>query len=254
MNIRAIINGKEADWSIIRQWEIRREWKAVAKIRKFLGNQEFEHILTSGGYSLELKTQPERKEALVYLKLQMGHERILKMLHTELKLSGAFENILAKLSGNRRKLCAVELISDSGDANNLVNWYMERFEANDEASMLMAIADHYLFQTLPGNRQEIIEVTGGTPFASRFVANIGDSDGVITNRDPEYGSGMVANCKLDSGNILGGIVHEFKTENGGVHAKLQIEFPGLMPNYYIRKHQFHLVVEFSNWMKMAIDR
>lgn len=253
MELDIYMNEKKANKEKIFAWEAKRERRSLSKIRKFLGEKRYNEILEEKQLSLGNPCSYERKMAIAQLKLEMGHDAVFQMLGWELALSNWFIQIMTRLSKDKRKVSAIEIVSDAGNANQLVDWYLSHHAANDELSMLLASADHYLFQTPTATQQEIIEVTGGCPVAARFVANFGEEKGLVTKADHKYTCGMTANCVLENGSVMGGIRHQVRPEGTGFRAFLQVEFPGIMPGYMVRMHQYHLAVEFSNWIYMACN-
>ena len=249
--LKIIIDKKEIETNKIRNWEISREQKTLKNLKKYLGEQVFHDMLKNGGFSQELSEQKERKEAIAYLKLEMGHEKILDMLSRDIKLSDMFMKFMIKLSGDKRKICSIEILCEN-DKTNVLSWYVNNKVINDEKKMISAISDHYLFRLLSPDEQEIIEVAGGSPVASRFIAKMNDTEKLVTKRDSSYEYELTATVYLADKTAVAGIRHQFRHEKEGFRILLQIEFPKMIPNYIIKKHQYHLAVEFSNWISMAI--
>jgi hypothetical protein len=54
-----------------------------------------------------------------------------------------------------------------------------------------------------------------------------------------------------NGAPIGGVGHLFRDEPSGFHVRLTVEFPASTPSLMIRRHQWHLACEFSNWIEAA---
>lgn len=120
-----------------------------------------------------------------------------------------------------------------------------------ELSMLAANPDHFLITTTPTGQQEVIETTGGSPLPSRFLIDYQDLASLQTALDPTCGADASGVARAESGLPIGGVRHQFRDTDAGFHAHLIVEFPRLLPSRLVRQHQWHLAVEFSNWIESA---
>lgn len=117
--------------------------------------------------------------------------------------------------------------------------------------MIAAHPDHFLIDTAADGRQEVVETTGGSPLATRFLVDYGDTSPLTTPSDPAFPVEAAGVARMDSGLAIGGVRHEFRDEPGGFHARLCVEFPALTAPHMIAQHRWHLACEFSNWIEFA---
>jgi len=129
-----------------------------------------------------------------------------------------------------------------------LNDLMLRDAADNDAVNLAACPDHYLLEP-NGDTLEVIETTGGSPFASQFFLRYGDEAGLIAAADPSFSHQSFGTARLKDGTAIGGVRHQFRDANGEVHARLMVEFPYATPTFMIRQHQIHLACEFLYWFE-----
>jgi hypothetical protein len=192
------------------------------------------------------------REALVARKLELGHERLERLLARELRLSERAGRLLTRLSRGRRRPCTVELTGTGGSAEAMPRHYQRAMEAGDEAALLAACPDHYVLCARAGGLQQIIETTGGSPLASKILLDESNASTVTTRADPAFPVQWVAAGRIGTtGPPAGAIRHQFRDDGDGFTVRLTVEFPVATPPYFIRAHQWHLACEFSNWIEAA---
>lgn len=85
----------------------------------------------------------------------------------------------------------------------------------------------------------------------RFLADYTTSDTLTIPTDPRYPIHIAGQALLDDGLVIGGVRHQFLDRGGTLEALLTVEFPNTLPAKMIHQHQWHLAVEFSNWIIAA---
>ncbi|OZE79193.1 hypothetical protein CH304_19650 [Rhodococcus sp. 15-649-1-2] len=115
------------------------------------------------------------------------------------------------------------------DAERSVEWFDNLTVTNAETDMLDACPDHYLLRGLPDGRQEVIETTGGSPAASRFLVDYTRTASLTIEIDHDYPIQVAGSAVLDDGLVIGGVRHQFRNVNGNLDAVLTVQFPGTTP-------------------------
>ena len=192
----------------------------------------------------------ELSARLVDRKLDMGHERIERLLRRDLAVSGLVARLGPAISRGSRKFSTIELSSVRGEAEAVPDWYAKTIASNDERPLLAACPDHYLSRTNADGSQEIIETTGGSPFAVRMFFDDADTESIRTPIDRSFPTQWVSVAKNAEGNPIGGVRHQFRDEpGGGFTVRLTVEFPVTTAPHMIAAHRWHLACEFSNWIE-----
>ncbi len=233
MVITAHISGHRFPREAVLAWEFRRATKVASKLGLAAGSSDV----------------TELRRMLVEKKLALGHAGVENLLARELRWSEHFGRLGAALSRGRRRLCSIELTSDTGSAEGLPNWYRLAIRSNDETPLLAACPDHHLSRTRSDGREEVIETTGGAPLAVRMFFDESDLSTLVTLADPEFPLQWSGIARLADGMPIGGIRHQFRDSASGFRARLCVEFPLTTPGFMIREHQWHLACEFSNWIE-----
>lgn len=193
-----------------------------------------------------------QREALVARKLELGHERLERMLARELSLSALGGRAMAALARGRRRLCTIELRGSGGSAEAMPGFYRAAMESGDEAALLAAAPDHYVLREEAAGVQQVIETTGGSPLAARIFLDESDTSSVTTSADPAFPVQWVAVGRVRRGAPpTGAIRHQFADGPNGFRARLTGEFPATTPARLISAHKWHLACEFSNWIEAA---
>lgn len=186
---------------------------------------------------------------LLALKLQIGSDRLRRILAAELALAGATQALLVGASFGRYALSVTDVHCDQGSAEGFVHWFAARVAANDRAAMLVAHPDHHVIETLPNGFQHVLETTGGSPFPTQFDIDYDTAAGNPTPLVAELPV-RVGGVALSRGKPIGYAFHQFGDQpDGGFRGRLTVAFPKATPWFMVDGHQWHLACEFSNWIE-----
>jgi hypothetical protein len=195
----------------------------------------------------------ELNRYIIGRKPELGHAGIERLLSRELRVAEFVAVGSAALSRGRRRFCTIELTSHAGAAEDVPCWCADAIAANDEEPLIGACPDHYLSRTNPDGTREIIETTGGSPFAIRMFFDDSDTTSIITPVDPTFPTQWVSVARTAGGTAIGGVRHQFRDQRGsGFHVRLTVEFP--LTFLTIAAHRWHLACEFSNWIETVCER
>jgi hypothetical protein len=189
-----------------------------------------------------------QRTALLALKTGLGHAGIYAILNRELAASERVARLAVAASRGGATYAVTRLSVPGCSAIAFGEWFDNLTATNAEADMVVACPDHYLLRQLPDGRQEVVETTGGSPMATRFVVDYTATDGVTTPAHPDYPVQVVGTAVLDDGLAIGGVRHQFRDREGAMEALLTVEFPKLFPAVMVAAHRWHLAAEFSNWV------
>jgi hypothetical protein len=245
-NLEVRIDGVHVTTAQIECWETRRARSVLLKLRRMLKAYPAAEPQTEGVQSLRAE--------LVRLKEQCGRVALRAALRNEVRIAGLSSKLLLLLSGSGRKQCVTEVRvhgCSAAQISQVVDDLMCKDTMTNRQSNLLACPDHYLLEPR-GDVLEVIESTGGSPFASQFFMRFDDESGLMTSRDPAFSFQSAGTARLKSGKIIGGVRHQFRDECEGAFVRLMVEFPSLTPQRMIREHQWHLACEFSHWLREAI--
>ncbi|HET7054505.1 MAG TPA: hypothetical protein VFI09_11380 [Solirubrobacterales bacterium] len=193
-----------------------------------------------------------RRDVLVARKLELGHDGLERLLARELRLSAHAGRAMAALARGRRRLCTIELSGSGGSAEAMPGYYKTAMETGDEAALLAASPDHYVLCEGAEGVQQVIETTGGSPFAARIFLDESDTASVTTRADPEFSTQWVSVGRVRQGGPPSGAIrHQFADHPNGFRVRLTGEFPAAAPARLVRAHKWHLACEFSNWIEAA---
>ncbi|KAF0846700.1 hypothetical protein [Nocardia caishijiensis] len=248
-DIRATIGQRVLTRDHVLQWESRRADTVLAKFAARLGALGAGEILHDLSIR-ELRGAPleARRSALLSLKTQLGHAGTYAMLKRELAISERIARLAVATSRGRVKYSVTHLRVPGLSAQRFADWFDNLVVIDDEAEMNSACPDHYLLRGLPDGRQEVVETTGGSPAATRFLVDYQRTDTVSVPVDPTYPVQIAGTALLDDGLVIGGVRHQFRDRDGALEALLTAQFPSAVPARNIHQHQWHLACEFSNWM------
>lgn len=236
LTITAEIGGRRVSRDEVLAWEARRASKVCKKL----------------GIAAPHSDVVAQRELLVARKLELGHERLERLLARELRWSERGGRLLAALSGGRRRLCTIELTGIGGSAEAMPRYYQRAMETGDEVALLAACPDHYILCTDADGLQQVVETTGGSPLTARIFLDETNLGTVTTDADPAFPVQWVAvGATSSTGSPTGAIRHQFRDEPNGFTVRLTGEFPVVTPPHLIRAHQWHLACEFSNWIEAA---
>ncbi|MGB3486250.1 MAG: hypothetical protein WBB07_29025 [Mycobacterium sp.] len=194
---------------------------------------------------------PAQRAALVTLKTGLGHAGIYAMLHRELAFAERTARLAAIASRGRTTYSVTRLRATGCSALEFATWFNNLTADNAEVDMITACPDHYLLRRLPDGRQEVIETTGGSPTATRFLVDYTCAEQVSVPIDSNYPVQIAGQAVLDDGFAVGAVRHQFRDQDGSMEALLTVEFPAVLPNVLIAAHRWHLAAEFSNWIIAA---
>lgn len=191
-----------------------------------------------------------RREAFLQEKLTLGYGETRRRLRLDDALSGAIAKFEAKLSPKRR-FSVTDLYVPTGSAAEFVAFYWDCVGRNDELELLRACPDHFVQRIAPDGHHEVVETTGGSPMATRFVIDYKDVAGIVTPVDFDFPEQLTGVAYAD-GVAIGGVRHQFRNTADGFRARLTVEFPLATLGRMIAGHRWHLACEFSNWIESAV--
>ncbi|RBO86476.1 hypothetical protein DFR74_11318 [Nocardia puris] len=163
-------------------------------------------------------------------------------------MSERITRIAVATSRGRVKYSVTHLRAPGLSAERFAAWFENLVVVDDESAMNAACPDHYLLRGLPDGRQEVVETTGGSPAATRFLVDYRLTDDITAPVDPAYPVQIAGTALLDDGLVIGGVRHQFRDRDGALEALLSVQFPAAVPARNIHQHQWHLACEFSNWL------
>ncbi|KAF9122987.1 hypothetical protein BG015_005430, partial [Linnemannia schmuckeri] len=236
VEINTYADGKVVPYKTISQWEAKR----LAHVTNFV------HCQLGVKRPLDVKTIDEQRCGLAEMKIEMGEDKVRKMLGSYLGFTQLVMEIASFLSFGRRKYSIVEVAISGVDLDpstflDKLNHIMLDKDVEYSKMRLMACPDHYLIANIGENTQEVIETTGGSPFPTQFYICYGDAEGLRSQKDPTYAVQLFGAARTKRGTVIGGVRHQIKQEIDGLRLKLLVEFPALVPNWMIRQHQAHLM-------------
>lgn len=238
-SIRTVLAGRPVSRDAVLAWETGRMRKAAAKI----------------GLPAPTGDLPRMRETFTEAKLALGPDEVRRRLARDLRRSDAAARVLTALSRGRRATSTCDLyVTGAGTAAEFVAWFSDTGREDYAHSMIAANPDHFLIDTAPGGRQEVVETTGGSPFATRFFIDYADTASLATPRNPEFPLEASGTARSGAGLVIGGVRHEFRDQAGGFHARLCVEFPLLTAPSMIARHRMHLACEFGNWITLSGGR
>ncbi|WP_067838938.1 hypothetical protein [Nocardia lijiangensis] len=252
IEIRAIVGAEKVSREQVRAWESRRAAAVLGKFAARLGRRGMAELMPDRAID-ELLGAPldVQRSALTTLKIRLGHAGVYAMLRRELALSERMARMGVAVSRGRTKHAATCLEVPNYSAERFATWFDNLTATNAETDMIDACPDHYLLRGLPDGRLEVVETTGGSPAAARFLVDYSGTENLTIPIDPSYPIQIAGQALLDDGLVIGGVRHQFRDRDGTLEALLTVEFPGTLPARLIRQHQWHLACEFSNWMIAA---
>lgn len=246
-----IINGQTITQETIDFWELKR-----------LKHQY--HFFTKKGFTLNqnnltIERVNEAREELTQLKTTKSPVFFRDLLKTNYSIGNFSSKVATFLSRGKRKYSVTEFVVSNSDMSS------EEILRTIETIMLENTNEH-LYQNLSTNPdhfvlistgkkvQEVVEITGGSPFTTRFFAHYGDESGLTSTLSEGYTHQAAGAARLEDGTIIGGVRHQIKNEGTGFRFKALVEFPAILPNFMIKQHQYHLACEFRQWLLYAIKK
>jgi hypothetical protein len=195
------------------------------------------------------------RKAFADAKLELGPDEVRRRLARDIRRADAVSRTSKRLSRGRRVTSTCDLyVTGAGSAAEFLAWINDTGRDDYVHSMIVANPDHFLIDIAPDGRQEVIETTGGSPFATRFLVDYSDTADITTHRSPEFPLEAAGVARSGTGVAIGAVRHEFRDQADGFHAHLCVEFPRLVMPSMITQHRMHLACEFSNWITLAFAR
>lgn len=252
VEIRATVGEEKVSRAQVLGWEARRTKAVIGKLVSRLGPLGLTELLPDQTVDDVLRAPLDvQRHTLTAVKTRLGHAGVYAMLRHELAVSERMARVGVKASRGRTKHAVTHLEVPGYSAELFTEWFNNLTVDNAETDMVAACPDHYLLRGRADGRQEVVETTGGSPAASRFIVDYDQTDAVSIPISPGYPIQIAGRALLDDGLVIGGVRHQFRDRHGALEAKLTVQFPGTLPARLIREHQWHLAVEFSNWMIAA---
>ncbi|MBF6468315.1 hypothetical protein IU427_24545 [Nocardia beijingensis] len=252
IDIRAIVGETRVSRDQVRAWESRRMKAVLARFAARLGDRAAAEIMPDTIPSRSARGPLDvQRSALTTAKMRLGHAGIYAMLKRDLALSERMARIGVAMSRGRSEYAVARLEVPNYSAGHFADWFDNLTVSNAETDMVDACPDHYLLRGLPDGRQEVVETTGGSPTASRFLVDYSRSEALTIPVDPDYPLQIAGQALLDDGLVIGGVRHQFRDRDGTLEAVLTVQFPATLPARLIHQHQWHLACEFSNWVIAA---
>lgn len=235
VTIDAVIAGRAVSRDEVLAYEARRLPKAARKI----------------GLPVPAGDLARQRAAFADSKLDLGADEIRRRLARDIRLAGGVARRSTQLSFGHRATSVCDLHVTGGSAAAFVDWFTDAGRDDYTHGMIAANPDHFLIDTAPDGRQEVIETTGGSPLATQFFIDYDDTSPLVTPRDAAFPVEAAGVARTAGGLAIGGVRHEFRDEANGFHAHLCVEFPWLTAPYMVAQHRWHLACEFGNWITAA---
>jgi len=232
--ITALVNGREAGRAEVVAKEMRRA----------------HHVLRKLGAPPVAGTPDIVRRAVLNRKLELGRDELRRMLAVETARAGRVASAFAIASRGKRRPSGIELAADGITAKEFTAWFHARVDADDEQAMLAAHPEHYIIHTTPTG-QEVYETNGGSPLVAAFTIDFNDTADISIATVDGYPYQIVGVAVLPDGRRIGGVKHQFRDTETGLHALLAIDFPLFTAPTITRGHRWHLAIEFSNWIEAA---
>ncbi|WP_155826989.1 hypothetical protein [Jongsikchunia kroppenstedtii] len=233
--ITTVIEGREISRDDVFGWEAARIPAAARKI----------------GLSTPAGDLARQKTAFADAKLELGAGEIRRRLARDIRLTDFTARAMTRMSAGRCVISSCDLHVAVGSAAAFADWFTDTSRDDYARSMIGAHPDHFLIDTVADGRQEVVETTGGSPLATRFLVDYEATASLTTLRDPAFPVEAAGAAQNESGLVIGGVRHQFRDEENGFHARLSVEFPRFTPPYLVAQHRWHLACEFSNWIEAA---
>lgn len=192
-----------------------------------------------------------RREAFLRTKLDLGPGEIRRRLRRDIAVSTRVGTLQARLS-SRRRTSVVDIYADGVRAAEFVDWFGTASKTPDLVVMIGAHPDHFDLGYGPRG-QEVLETTGGSPVAVFFYVDYDDTSALTTAADPAFPHQLAGVARTASGTAIGGVRHQFRDTDRGLHGRLTVEFPLTTLRHLTTQHCWHLACEFSNWIESCIS-
>lgn len=237
------INGQPYSKQDLQNWQLK-EYKKTAKLLAKLFASKL--TITSDMSFVEIKA------AVIAEKIRLGQDTLKDALHRQTRLANAGSKFGVRASFGKRKVSVADIYIDHSavHAKEAMATFSKMMTINSPENQFYnfkANPNHF-YSSGSDTDQTVVEMTGGTRIANKFTLLYGDEEGLVTKYDPNFKYQTAGSGQLDDGFVIGGVRHQMTDEGDRLHAKLQAEFPAILPNAIIHAHAVHLLVEFSNWL------
>ncbi|MBO0480744.1 hypothetical protein [Candidatus Enterococcus courvalinii] len=245
------INGQVLPKEKIDEWELVR----LKKEYKFLTKNGFKF---NDQFLVDVQNKDVDKARIELAKLKASYDP--ETFRTLLKRKYTLGNLASKVAvplSRRRKYSMTEFVIPNSDKSpeEVMTAIETIMLENTSEHLYLNLAtnpDHFVLISTAENIQEVVEITGGSPFPNRFFAHYGDETGLTSKLGDGFTIQAAGAAKLEDGTIIGGVRHQIKREGNGLRFRALVEFPSILPNYMIQKHQYHLACEFRQWLSYVI--
>ncbi|GAA1483174.1 hypothetical protein GCM10009624_36140 [Gordonia sinesedis] len=259
--IATFIEGHQVSAERIRAWEAHRIRAVFRTLTNRLGHRAARELLDGsrvvvGNHPPDERvvdaalgnTLEDRRNTLTTMKAHLGPAGIYALLRRDLAISATSTRAAVAVSRGRRSFAVTRLEAPGRSAERFADWFTAMTLQDRQSEMVAACPDHYLLRRLADGRQEVVETTGGSPTASRFIVDYDRTEDLSIPIDSAYPVQVAGQALLDDGTVIGGVRHQFRDRDGALDALLTVEFPAAVPARMIREHRWHLAVEFGNWI------
>ncbi|KAL4801837.1 hypothetical protein BDV18DRAFT_164650 [Aspergillus unguis] len=191
------------------------------------------------------------RRALRRIKERLGLEEMEKLLQPDIQESDEFwRETIAQNTTGEYKPARVQVSFQGISANEFLGWFHNTC-SKDISCLLGAQPEHYLVVVDEQGRQRVIENLG--EHVSRF--NIKHEPPtrpwLVKDLDEDFPIRMSGYGQIESGEIHGYVLHQFRNTTEGFDANLAIYYPATTPDDLFEQHRQHLLVEFRNWVSFA---
>ncbi|MFA9269309.1 MAG: hypothetical protein ACEQSX_00915 [Baekduiaceae bacterium] len=253
MSVTVYVGGRLLPVEDIEAWERARALRVARTLQRRLRLPKRDIAHDDAGAARDMAAI---RAALVDMKLSVEPDVLRRMLRWETTFSGWSTRVINALGLGRRRSSVTEIFVEGCSAEEMRERYyglMLRNSPRNRQLGLIANPDHYVLEAHGETVQEVIETTGGSPMPSRFFIYYGVEDGLTSRKDPLFPVQLAGVCCLEDGTAIGGIRHQMRDHAGGLHARLEVEFPARLLPWMIRQHQMHLACEFHRWFTDLLD-
>lgn len=264
LTINVKINDQEVSQDQVQQLELKRYYIAAKLLLDRLQeNQSLSNQLSSQINKVQtlLKqkdaTLKDFKAAMINLKLAIGDDNMRPLLKPDTDyMSTQYTDKVSHQKGNYNLSNTVVTVKGM-TLDQFLGWFGGRKAANDRKQMLLANPEHYLVTTKQVNGsagQELIETMGLFERPMHYYLHFTDDpNNYPAPRLAGYPKYMcVVGSDVRTGQDAGIVaMHQFKPEEDGFTANLNIYFDKNYPVALANGHTKHLAIEFSNWIRAA---
>lgn len=210
------------------------------------------------GFNLGIKTPKNEKvrEQVDHLnreKVRISDDEILRKVKGKIRLMDWGINLALLISGKRHVYSETTIYADglnakyTADKINEINLNAAGNETYRRVN-LSACPFHYILRATPEEKLEVVEGVGRFMLPLQMFIKYGDDTGLSIPRLTEFPYQSVGYATTGSGKIMGGVRHQFRDTENGIEARLCVQFPNACPKFIVKNHQYHLAIEFSNWL------